>query len=244
MKKLLVLLLIPIISFGQDENPLNYLYPKEDLIIKYHDSWGGNNYKKLIKEFKKTPLDYNDIVFLGNSITAGGNDWSKRLNYPHIKNRGISGDVTDGILARIDEIVHFKPRAVFLLIGINDLWNNTPNIPSSNYIGNNIIKISQVIKERSSNTEVYVQTLLPVEKDIYKDKIKEINNIIKVNQKTNSYKVIDLYPLFVNDNGLIKNELSTDGIHLNERGYDTWVQFIKPKVYSIKPVAVSKPKIK
>ena len=33
MKKLLVLLLIPIISFGQDENPLNYLYPKEDLII-------------------------------------------------------------------------------------------------------------------------------------------------------------------------------------------------------------------
>jgi len=211
------------------------LYPKEDLIIKYHDSWGRNNYKKLIKEFKKKPLDFNDIVFLGNSITAGGNDWSRRLNYPNIKNRGISGDVSDGILARIDEIVHFKPRAVFLLIGINDLWNNDPNIPSSNYIANNIIKITQVIKERSSNTKVYVQTLLPVEKDIYRVKIKKINNIIKLNEKTNSYKVIDLYSVFVNDNGLIKNELSKDGIHLNEKGYDTWVQFIKPTVYSIKP---------
>ena len=32
---------------------------------------------------------------------------------------------------------------------------------------------------------------------------------------------------------IIKKELSTDGIHLNEKGYDTWVDFIKPVVSSI-----------
>ncbi len=35
------------------------------------------------------PLNFNDIVFLGNSITAEGKDWSERLNYPNVRNRGI-----------------------------------------------------------------------------------------------------------------------------------------------------------
>jgi hypothetical protein len=59
----------------------------------------------MIREFKSNPLNFNDIVFLGNSITESGKDWSKRLNYPNIKNRGIGGDVTDGVLARLDEII-------------------------------------------------------------------------------------------------------------------------------------------
>ena len=58
---------------------------------------------------------------MGNSITAGGGNWSLRLDYPNIKNRGIGGDTTDGVLARLDEVIYFQPEAVFLLIGINDL---------------------------------------------------------------------------------------------------------------------------
>ena len=84
MKKI-VLLLIPIISFAQEDtskntSELDYLYPKKDLVFQYQDDWGKGNYKKLIEEFKKEPLDFGDIVFLGNSITAGGKDWSERLN--------------------------------------------------------------------------------------------------------------------------------------------------------------------
>ena len=144
MKKI-VLLLIPIISFAQENtskntSELNYLYPKKDLVFQYQDDWGKGNYKKLIEEFKKEPLDFGDIVFLGNSITAGGKDWSERLNQPNIKNRGIGGDVTEGVLARLDELIYFKPRTVFLLIGINDLWNLTPDNPSPEYVGEKYIK--------------------------------------------------------------------------------------------------------
>ena len=229
MKNLkIIILLIPFIFFGQEKSNLDYLYPKKDLIIKYHDDWGKNNYNLKILEFKKQPLNYGDIVFLGNSITAGGKNWSKRLNYPNIKNRGIEGDVTDGVLARIDEIVHFKPKAIFLLIGINDLWNFSPNNPPVQYIGNNIIKITQIIKDKSSKTEIYVQTVLPVKKEIYKESIKRLNNIIKLNQDENLYKIIDLYSLFTDDKGLMRDDMSNDGIHLNEKGYDTWAQIIKP----------------
>ena len=230
-----ILFLLHFFSFSQQDNlALDFLYPSEDLVFKYHDDWGKKNYKKVIKEFKKTPLKLNDIVFLGNSITAGGNDWSERLNYPNIKNRGIGGDTTDGVLARIDEIIYFKPIAVFLLIGINDIWNNgSPSIPSPKYIGNNINNIVEFIKGNCPETKIYVQTILPIEKEIFIESIKKVNKIIKSNQINEKYEVIDLYSLFANENGLMIKELSTDGIHLNEKGYQKWVEFIKPIVYSL-----------
>jgi len=234
MNKTLLLFVVFCMSSCINNVSIDHLYPSEDLIIENHDDWGEGNYKKVIKEFKSNPLNYNDVVFLGNSITQGGKDWSKRLNYPNIKNRGIGGDVTDGVLARIDEIVYFKPKAVFLLIGINDLWNNgSPNNPSAEYIGNNIIKIAQVISAKAPKTKVYVQTVLPIDKEIYKNNILKVNEIIEANEKENAYEIIDLYSIFATENGLIKKELSSDGIHLNEKGYNTWVEFIKPIVYSL-----------
>jgi len=232
-KTLLIIILFFTLSCKNNVS-IDHLYPNEDLVIENHDNWGEGNYKKVIKEFKSNPLNYGDIVFLGNSITWGGKDWSKRLKHPNIRNRGIGGDVTDGVLARIDEITYFKPKAVFLLIGINDLWNNnSPNNPSAEYIANNIIQIAQVINAETPKTKIYVQTVLPIEKEQYKTSILKVNEIIKANEKENLYQIVDLYSIFVNENGLIRKELSTDGIHLNEKGYDAWVEFIKPIIYSI-----------
>ena len=234
MNKTLLLIILIFTLSCKNSFSIDHLYPNEDLVIENHDEWGGGNYKKVIKEFKSNPLNYGDIVFLGNSITSGGKDWSKRLKHPNIRNRGIGGDVTDGVLARIDEIIYFKPKAVFLLIGINDLWNNnSPNNPSAEYIANNIIQIAQVINAETPKTKIYVQTVLPIEKEQYKTSILKVNEIIKANEKENPYQIVDLYSIFVNENGLIRKELSTDGIHLNEMGYDAWVEFIKPLIYSI-----------
>ena len=229
--KILLLIVFPITLLSQNNLTINHLYPKNDLIIESQDDWGKKNYKKVIEEFKEKPLNLNDIVFLGNSITAGGNDWSERLNISNIKNRGIGGDTTDGVIARLDEIIYFKPKAVFLLIGINDLWNNPQTDSSIKRIGNNIHKIAINISQKSPKTIIYVQTVLPVKKEIYKNQIISLNQIIKNNaSNSNSYSVIDLYSIFVNDSGLIIDELSYDGVHLNEKGYDHWVKFIKPIV--------------
>lgn len=229
--KILLFIIFPITLLSQNNLTINHLYPKNDLIIESQDDWGKKNYKEVIEEFKEKPLNLNDIVFLGNSITAGGNDWSERLNIPNIKNRGIGGDTTDGVLARLDEIIYFKPKAVFLLIGINDLWNNPQTDSSIKRIGNNINKIATHISQKSPKTIIYVQTVIPVKKEIYKNQIISLNQIIKNNaSNSKSYSVIDLYSIFVNDSGLIIDDLSYDGVHLNEKGYDRWVKFIKPIV--------------
>jgi lysophospholipase L1-like esterase len=179
-------------------------------------------------------LNKGDIVFLGNSITAGGNDWSIRLSYPNIRNRGIGGDVTEGVLHRLDEITYYEPKAVFLLIGINDLWNTSPFEPSVDYISKNIIRITQEIKKKSPKTKVFVQTILPVEKPIYRIPINEINNFLKSEESKNSYSIIDLHSVFVDDKGLIIEDFFSDGIHLTEQGYNNWVKIIRPIVQSVK----------
>ena len=97
----------------------------------------------------------------------------------------------------------------------------------------NIIKISQVINAQTPQTKIYIQTVLPIEKEKFKNNILKVNEIIKANEKDNPYQIIDLYSIFVNENGLIKKDLSNDGIHLNEKGYEAWVDFIKPVVSSI-----------
>jgi hypothetical protein len=80
----------------------------------------GTYYDQRKSLFEKLPDTRKEIIFLGNSITDGC-EWSELLADRHVKNRGISGDVTAGVLNRIREITASKPAKVFLLIGINDL---------------------------------------------------------------------------------------------------------------------------
>ena len=69
--------------------------------------------------FESLATSPEDIVMLGNSITDGG-EWAEILDNVHVKNRGISGDTTDGVLQRLSSITDGKPSKLFLLIGIND----------------------------------------------------------------------------------------------------------------------------
>ena len=100
-------------------NSLHNLYPQPSINIKNQEPWQRDLYFNRIKDFEQNPIGNNKIVFLGNSITAGGGDWNKKLNANNIVNRGISGDYTEGILTRLKEIIFYKPVAVFLMIGVN-----------------------------------------------------------------------------------------------------------------------------
>ena len=86
----------------------------------YPDSIFSAYYHQRLMHFQSLPQTNGDIIFVGNSITDGG-EWSELFNDLKIKNRGISGDVTAGVIHRLDEIARRKPAKVFLQIGTNDL---------------------------------------------------------------------------------------------------------------------------
>lgn len=245
MKNIFLVLLFLVLSintFGQlshgETAKTGKLYPTKSVVSRYHNNWTQKHYPKRIQEFIKNPLEIGEIVFIGNSITEGGQDWSKRFGLDHIRNRGIAGDVTDGVLKRLDEIVYFKPKAVFLLIGINDLFSyrhseDNPNlkydkvVPSTEYVGKNILKIAKIIHRKSPATKTYVRTLLPTRREYLKKDILLVNEMIKKNEAKGYYKVIDLYSQFVDTEGELTKELTKDGVHLNEKGYEKWVNFEK-----------------
>ncbi|MDT3404916.1 GDSL-type esterase/lipase family protein [Mucilaginibacter terrae] len=178
----------------------------------------------MIKVFKADPLKLHDIVFLGNSITRQGGDWDKRLGNKAIRNRGIAGDVTDGVIARLGEIFYVKPTAVFIEIGINDLYN--PKLdPQRTAI--NINSIAERIKQQSPETRIFVQTVFPTSHVFLRNNISETNKILRQLHKPKVYTIIETHQLFADSADLMKKEYTKDGVHLTEKGYQVWVDHLR-----------------
>lgn len=239
LTSLLFLIILSIYAFAQSSQSSAKLYPTGKITSRYHNNWTQKYYPKRIEAFKQDPLNDGEIVFIGNSITEGGKDWSSKFEIAHIRNRGIAGDVTDGVLKRLKEIIYFKPKAVFILIGINDLFalhhqEDNPAlkydkiIQSPKYIGKNIIKMAKIFHQKSPATKVYVRTILPTRKIFLKNDILTVNTIIRQNESKGYYKVIDFYHQFADEQGELPVKFSKDGVHLNDLGYEKWVFFEKP----------------
>ena len=159
-------------------------------------------------------------------------------------NRGISGDFTSGVLARIDEITYFQPKAIFLLIGLNDIFGINDPLISSDYVFRQINKIANIINTKSPKTELYVQTILPVDEKKYlkvkgfypthneplPQKIIAINEKL-INNSQKNYNLINLHKYFIEDNNDVKGFLFKDGVHLNEKGYEIWTKILKKYIY-------------
>lgn len=190
-----------------------------------------SNFYDKVAQFKMFPNSKDDFVFLGNSITEG-TEWNELLDMDNAVNRGISGDMTFGVLERLDEVTEGKPAKVFILIGINDLSRNIPD----SIILRNYRKIIDRIVQESPSTEIYVQTLLPVNDTFNRfvnhyDKASNILNINKVLRKIAKQKnvdLIDLYPHFLDDKGRLDVQYTNDGLHLTAQGYALWARLLRP----------------
>ena len=74
------------------------------------------NYDRWVTQFDELSVEQGDVVFLGDSITRGGSWYELHPDSP-IRNRGIGGDTTSGVLARLHQVTSGKPSQVLLLIG-------------------------------------------------------------------------------------------------------------------------------
>lgn len=203
------------------------IYPPEDIEISTHTAWTRGHYPTRIDEFKQNQLDFGDIVFLGNSITEQAGSWRDKLDIRNAKNRGIAGDTTEGVQARLGELFYFKPEKVFILIGINDLFHPsmTPEL-----ISENIVEIVNQIHQYSPNTDIFVQSVLPTTTESLIENIIAVNTILQDNASQHPYQYINLYEDFVLEDGKMDLSLSYDGVHLNDAGYEVWIQNITNKL--------------
>ena len=178
------------------------------------------------KTFKK-----GQIVFIGDSITQNYR-LDKYYDNMQVKcyNRGISGDRTDWLLYRLQtSLFDLSPSKVILMIGTNDINSQM----TAEDISKSYQKILELISTNLPTAEVYCMSIIPQNLN-YSDKAYEFNQkIIATNNQIESlaqkynYEYVDLYNKLKDENGLLNQKYSKDGLHLNNKGYQIWTNEMK-----------------
>ncbi len=198
------------------------------LVFRYQNQGIGLSYLHRDDILQKLPIAQGSkIIFLGDIHTQQA-EWAELFEHQQIINRGITGDVTEGLLKRLPTIVAMQPQKIFLMIGVNDLFVGVPQeMTISNYQ-----KILQTIQNQSPTTRIIVQSVLPInnkvrQTNIDNQLIASFNSALR--QLTTQQKVtfIDLTAAFSDKNANLRSEFTFDGVHLNGNGYAAWRETIK-----------------
>ena len=200
--------------------------------VKWDSTFRPGNYAQKLAQFRSYPNRSTDIVFLGNSI-MDFTDWNELLQLSEARNRGISGDISFGILERLDEVTEGKPDKIFVLIGINDIARNIPD----SIILDNYKKIIHRIKRESPGTKIYFHTLFPVN-NTFADRnhfnkdghIQYVNSELKKIGTAEKITVIDVHPHFLDAESRLDKKYTYDGLHPNHAGYMKWATILMPYI--------------
>jgi lysophospholipase L1-like esterase len=174
-----------------------------------------------------------DIVMLGNSLTAGAN-WGELLNRANVVSRAIPGDILEGFSARMDQVLKLKPKIVFVMGGLNDIYSWIPvDVVFSNYM-----KILTMLK--SNDITPVIQLTTYVTRNYAKEwggtpevnfgrnrEVDKLNKLLSEYARNNNIDVIDLLPSIATRDGYLKPELTWDGVHFKADAYRIWVREVE-----------------
>jgi len=185
-------------------------------------------YLQKIGQFQLLPISNSDIVFLGDSITDEC-EWIELLKNSQIKNRGISGDTTMGILHRLEDIVIGQPAKIFIMIGINNFIHFQQ---SSAEILADYRKIVTEICDRTPQTEIFIQSVLPINQtksglNVSDRELVQLNSYLQELATEYSLTYIDLFSYLSDEQHQLKDCYTLDGVHLNGQAYSIWKQVIE-----------------
>jgi lysophospholipase L1-like esterase len=192
-----------------------------------------NRYRDQDTKVAAPARDESRVVFMGDSITDGWGRQDPSQFFPGKPyfNRGISGQTTPQMLVRFrPDVIALNPKAVVILAGTNDIPGNTG--PSTlGMIQDNLSSMAELAHQHG--IRVVLASLLPVSDYGHNREGKPINQttrrppaqILALNEWIKKYAAaggmtyLDYYSAMVDDKGMLRQELSDDGLHPNAKGY-------------------------
>ncbi len=218
------------------------IYQHNILNVKtYYEKMLNNKIRKQNYEYRNDlfevlPNTLNSVVFIGSSLTQNFEVY-EFFQFYNVKNRGISGDNINGLKNRLRSIEKLNPKKVFVEIGINDLtFGHETKTIISNYKD-----MLDVLYFVFKDTEIYIQSIFPVQNKVksidgrngfvLNNEIEIINNQIKSYAESKGFFFVNIHEQFLL-NGEMNPGLSSDGIHLNSKGYFLWSEILKSYVVS------------
>lgn len=184
---------------------------------------------------KVSPLSKNEmrVVFIGDSITDQWDDDGKGGFFPGkpYHNRGIGGQTTPQMLIRFrPDVIALQPKVVVILAGTNDIAGNTgPTTLAA--IQDNVASMAELA--RLHNIRVVLASLLPVSDYERRPngepitqtvrrppaQILALNTWLQKYAASNGHTYLDYHTALADAKGLLRDELSDDGLHVNAKGY-------------------------
>ncbi|MEW5799218.1 MAG: GDSL-type esterase/lipase family protein [Bacteroidota bacterium] len=182
-------------------------------------------YKNLTALYDLSKIQSADIVFLGNSITFGGN-WMELLGRDRVVNRGIGSDNIPGMLRRLHQVTRLNPKLCFVMAGINDLYQDVP----VDTVFNRYVQLIDSLC--AHNIVPVIQSTLHVNPKWKRAEIKN-PDVAKLNTRLQTYAreqsiiFLDLN-VVLSEQGVLKNIYTTDGVHLTAGAYQVWRDLVDP----------------
>ncbi|WP_392531515.1 SGNH/GDSL hydrolase family protein [Nostoc sp. C117] len=199
----------------------------------------NDNLQSLWESIKKRQLTYDDwksllalearaiaqgqganhlSILVGDSLSM----WFPKEKLPAGKlwlNQGISGDTSTGVLRRLGAFSETRPDVIYIMAGINDLRKGA----SDETILRNYRRIVRRLRQTHPQAQVIVQSILPTRlPKISNSRIRHINAQLAQIAKQEGANYLNIYSWFTDMEGNLRPELTTDGLHLSQDGYDVW----------------------
>jgi len=200
-------------------------------IAMFTDDFGQlERYRQANQKLGAPRAGENRVVFFGDSITDSWHLDQFFPGEPYI-NRGIGGQTTPQMLVRFrQDVIDLDPKVVVILAGTNDIAGNTGPIGNGD-IESNFASLAELA--RVHGIKVVFSSILPVHnyteksKDFFAQRpmsrILELNAWLKDYCAKNDLIYLDYFRALVDDKGLMKKDLSDDGLHPNTAGYKIMV---------------------
>ena len=180
---------------------------------------------------------FDDAVFIGDSRTEGFMIYED-VNATSYTHKGLMVDTifTSPVITQdgekitvMEALKNTSFNKVYIMLGINETgWQ------SSYFFIQKYGEIIDEIKKINPDAVIYVESILPVSEKvsmnhsyIKKAKIDEYNNLIKEMVKEKGVYYLDVSSAVANEAGYLPEDAATDGIHLNKKYCDKWLQYLK-----------------
>lgn len=193
-----------------------------------------------------------DVVFIGDSITEmfDPNAWFPDCGF--IVNRGIGGDVAEGVRYRFDwDVIQLHPKTCVVMIGVNNIWEldtvaGELLMKEGNYdamrdlipsrVKGDMLPCYEEMADKcaAAGIRLIFCSVTPVCHDLsvgfdYRNLfIDEVNKGIREIAARRQIPYCDFTAIFKNEIGQCRRDNTLDGLHPNCLGYEKMVETLYP----------------
>jgi lysophospholipase L1-like esterase len=178
-----------------------------------------------------------DLVFIGDSITAGWGGagkkvWKESYAPRNAGNLGIGGDQTQHVVYRIENgnLEGQSPKLAVVMIGTNNLGGNRFEAPDTI---EGVTAVVESIRRTIPETKILLLGVFPrgqAADDPYRAKIADTNKGISELADWENVHYLDIGHVFLEEYGTLSKKIMPDFLHLSPEGYRRWAEAIEEKV--------------